>query len=91
MNITKTLASQIPNCPFLPGQVGLSRSTTGCVSACLFREFQLSASYEGLVETVPGVNQQVLRMDNYEIDKTKDTLFRWGKLFYKTPQLAKCS
>jgi len=57
-------------------QVGLSRSTTGCVCACLFREFQLSASYEGLVETVPGVNLEVLRMDNYEIDKDKDTLFR---------------
>ena len=57
-------------------QVGLSRSTTGCVCACLFREFQLSASYEGLVETVPGVNIEVLRMDNYEIDKEKDTLFR---------------
>jgi len=26
-------------------QVGLSRSTTGCACACLFREFQLSASY----------------------------------------------
>jgi len=57
-------------------QVGLSRSTTGCVCACLFREFQLSASYEGLVETVPGVNVDVLRMDNYQIDKEKDTLFR---------------
>jgi len=57
-------------------QVGLSRSTTGCVCTCLFREFQLSASYEGLVETVPGVNVEVLRMDNYEIDKEKDTLFR---------------
>jgi len=68
---TNVNAPIIVNC-----QVGLSRSTTGCVSACLFREFQLSASYEGLVETVPGVNQQVLRMDNYEIDKTKDTLFR---------------
>merc|ERR1712039_420622 len=50
--------------------------TTGCVSACLFREFQLSASYEGLIETVPGVNQDLLRMDNYQIDKSKDTLFR---------------
>jgi hypothetical protein len=46
------------------------------VCACLFREFQLSASYEGLIETVPGVNLALLRMDNYEIDKTKDTLFR---------------
>ena len=44
--------------------------------ACLFREFQLSASYEGLIETVPGVNLELLRMDKYQIDKTKDTLFR---------------
>ena len=46
------------------------------MSACLFREFQLSASYEGLIETVPGVNLDLLRMDNYEIDKSKDALFR---------------
>merc|ERR1712001_74934 len=57
-------------------QVGLSRSTTGCACACLFREFQLSASYQGLVETVPGVNLEVLRMDQYKMDPDKDTLFR---------------
>merc|ERR1739847_57365 len=57
-------------------QVGLSRSTTGCACACLFREFQLSASYQGLVETVPGVNLEVLRMDKYKMDPDKDTLFR---------------
>ncbi len=56
--------------------MGLSRSTTGCVCACLFREFQLSASYEGLIETVPGVNPELLRLDNYQIDQTKDALFR---------------
>merc|ERR1712036_175338 len=50
-------------------QVGLSRSTTGCACACLFREFQLSASYQGLVETVPGVNLEVLRMDQYKMDQ----------------------
>merc|ERR1712045_82903 len=65
------------NCPVIVNcQVGLSRSTTGCVSACLFREFQLSASYEGLIETVPGINLEVLRMDKYEVDPNKDTLFR---------------
>merc|ERR1712061_643951 len=65
------------NCPVIVNcQVGLSRSTTGCVSACLFREFQLSASFEGLIETVPGVNLDLLRMDNYELSKDKDTLFR---------------
>jgi len=65
------------NCPVIVNcQVGLSRSTTGCVSACLFREFQLSASFEGLIETVPGVNLELLRMDAYELSKDKDTLFR---------------
>merc|ERR1712209_40400 len=65
------------NCPVIVNcQVGLSRSTTGCMCACLFREFQLSASYEGLIETVPGVNLELLRMDKYEVDPNKDTLFR---------------
>merc|ERR1719183_411601 len=65
------------NCPVIVNcQVGLSRSTTGCVSTCLFREFQLSASSEGLIETVPGVNLDLLRMDKYELEKDKDALFR---------------
>lgn len=65
------------NCPVIVNcQVGLSRSTTGCVAACLFREFQLAATYEGLIETVPGVNADLLRMDKYELDPKKDTLFR---------------
>ena len=36
----------------------------------------MSASYEGLIETVPGINLEVLRMDKYEIEKEKDALFR---------------
>merc|ERR1711876_16383 len=57
-------------------QVGLSRATTGCVIACLFKEFQINASFEGLIETVPGVNLDLLRMDKYELEKDKDALFR---------------
>merc|ERR1712048_1154843 len=57
-------------------QVGLSRATTGCVVACLFKEFQINASFEGLVETVPGVNLDLLKMDKYAMDPKKDTLFR---------------
>merc|ERR1712192_91239 len=53
-------------------QVGLSRATTACVIACLFKEFQINASFEGLVETVPGVNLDLLKMDKY----TMDPLFR---------------
>merc|ERR1711988_1011172 len=72
-----TLVGSNVNCPVIVNcQVGLSRSTTGSVAACLFREFHLSASYEGLIETVPGVNLEVLRMDKYEIDPDKDALFR---------------
>merc|ERR1712168_1003671 len=70
-NVCKTLQGSVVNC-----QVGLSRSTTGCVAACLFREFQLAASYEGLVETVPGVNLDLLKMDRYKMDMSKDPLFR---------------
>merc|ERR1712020_456209 len=56
--------------------VGTSRATTGCVIACLFKEFQINASFEGLVETVPGVNLDLLKMDRYTMDSKKDTLFR---------------
>lgn len=76
-SLCNTLLGTPVNCPVIINcQVGLSRSTTGCVAACLFREFQLTAAYEGLVETVPGVNIALLRMDNYTIDMTKDALFR---------------
>merc|ERR1712152_119663 len=57
-------------------QVGLSRATTACVIACLFKEFQINASFEGLVETVPGVNLDLLKMDRYKMDPSKDPLFR---------------
>merc|ERR1711874_210016 len=75
--ITAAMVGSSINTPvILNCQVGLSRSTTGCVSSCLFREFQLSASFEGLIETVPGVNLELLRMDKYELEKDKDALFR---------------
>merc|ERR1712062_153151 len=47
-----------------------------CVIACLFKEFQISASYEGLIETVPGVNAALLKTDKYKMDMSKDALFR---------------
>merc|ERR1712025_563450 len=56
-------------------QVGLSRATTGAVVACLFKEFQIAASFDGLVETVPGVVPTLLKMDTYKMDPEKDTLF----------------
>merc|ERR1712179_435313 len=75
--ICSTLVGSSVNTPIIVNdQVGLSRATTGCVAACLFKESQLSASYEGLVETVPGVNASLLKTDNYVMDPTKDTLFR---------------
>merc|ERR1712021_9840 len=56
-------------------QVGLSRATTGSVIACLFKEFQINASFQGLTETVPGINGDVLKMDRYVMDPSKDALF----------------
>merc|ERR1712024_14427 len=75
--ICKTLVGTTINTPVIVNdQVGLSRATTGCVISCLFKEFQISASFEGLVETVPGVNAALLKTDNYVMDQTKDALFR---------------
>merc|ERR1712179_122307 len=75
--IVKTLMGTTINTPVIVNdQVGLSRATTGCVIACLFKEFQISASFEGLVETVAGVNAALLKTDRYKMDMTKDALFR---------------
>merc|ERR1712063_127424 len=75
--IVNTLVGTAINTPVIVNdQVGLSRATTGCVAACLFKEFQISASFEGLVETVPGVNASLLKTDNYVMDQSKDALFR---------------
>jgi len=75
--ICKTLVGTNINTPvIINDQVGLSRATSACVVACLFKEFQISASYEGLIETVPGLNATVLKTDKYVMDQTKDALFR---------------
>merc|ERR1719400_2845888 len=75
--ICNTLVGTSINTPVIVNdQVGLSRATTGCVIACLFKEFQINASFEGLVETVPGVNLDLLKMDKYTMDPAKDPLFR---------------
>merc|ERR1719357_852270 len=75
--ICQTLVGTSINPPIIVNdQVGLSRATTGCVIACLFKEFQINASFEGLVETVPGMNLDLLKMDKYTMDPAKDALFR---------------
>jgi len=75
--ITQTLLGSAITTPvIINDQVGLSRATTGCVIACLFKEFQITSSFEGLVETVPGMNLSLLKMDTYKMDMAKDTLFR---------------
>merc|ERR1712223_1995854 len=75
--IVQTLVGTAINTPIIINdQVGLSRATTGCVAACLFKDFQINASFAGLVETVPGVNLDLLKMDKYTMDPKKDPLFR---------------
>merc|ERR1711892_1448250 len=75
--LVKTLIGSNINTPvIISDQVGLSRATTACVAACLFKDFQINASFEGLVETVPGVNLDLLKMDRYKMDPAKDPLFR---------------
>merc|ERR1711983_591438 len=75
--IVNTMVGSSINTPIIVNdQVGLSRATTGCVAACMFKEFQISASFEGLIETVPGVDLSLLKMDRYTMNPAKDALFR---------------
>merc|ERR1712106_407790 len=75
--IVKTLIGTSITTPVIVNdQVGLSRATTGCIAACLFKELQISASFEGLVETVPGINASLLKTDRYVMNPEKDALFR---------------
>merc|ERR1712080_352885 len=75
--ICQTLVGTSINTPIIVNdQVGLSRATTGSVIACLFKEFQTNASFDGLVHTVPGMNLDLLKMDKYTMDPAKDALFR---------------
>merc|ERR1711909_33600 len=75
--ICNTLVGTSINTPVIvTDQVGLSRATTGSVIACLFKEFQINASFEGLVETVPGVNLDLLKVDKYTMDPAKDPMLR---------------
>ena len=81
---TRFNAPVIINC-----QVGLARSTTACVVACLFREYQVKNSFSGLINTVPGLNLNLLKMDTYEMDMDKDPLFR-GEFEVVKQLLEKC-
>merc|ERR1711971_1035267 len=74
--MVSTLVGTSINTPIIVNdQAGLSRATTGCVTACLYKEFRISASFEGLVETVPGMDLSLLKMDRYKMDPNKDALF----------------
>merc|ERR1712149_102096 len=74
--VVQAMVGSAINCPVIVNdQVGLSKATTGAVMACLFKEFQINASFQGLTQTVPGVSDQVLRMDRYTMDPAKDALF----------------
>ena len=57
-------------------QVGLSSATTACVAASLFMEFQLSGSYEEMVETVQSFNIDLLEMDTCKMNPDENLLFK---------------
>merc|ERR1712106_1223025 len=68
--------------PTLEGVKNILEKVTGTIYPkdgpiiWLFKEFQINASFEGLVETVPGVNLDLLKMDKYTMDPAKDPLNR---------------
>merc|ERR1712147_211596 len=80
-----TLVGSSINTPIiLNDQVGLSRATTASVAACMFKEFQLSASYEGLVETVPGMDLKQLRENIAESKLSYEIMDDAAQVFLKS-------
>merc|ERR1712176_935725 len=58
--ICQTLVGSSINTPIIVNdQVGLSRATTGCVIACLFKEFQINASFEVIKQLVAALKDGV--------------------------------
>ena len=67
--LVETLVGTAINCPvIISDQVGLSRATTGCVAACIFKEFQISASFEVrqlLTEKISFTGKECSKKDFY--------------------------
>jgi hypothetical protein len=75
--ITANLVGTGFNTPVIVSDhLGDARATTGSVIACIFKEFQVSASYDGLIASIPEVDIDVLKMDNYKADMAKDPMVR---------------
>ena len=67
----KTLIGTDTNPITINDPVGLSRATTDCVAACLSKDSQISASFEGPAETILGVNFDLLNMDRYKLEEPR--------------------
>jgi len=75
--IVKNLVGTGFNTPvIINDHIGDARATTAGVIACIFKEFQVSACYDGLINTIPGVDKDVLKMDKCKIDLSKDPMIR---------------
>merc|ERR1712203_1293390 len=74
--ISSLVGSKFNTPVIINDHLGDNRATTGAIIACIFKEFQVGSCYDGLVASIPGVNQEVLNLAKYEQDQKKDEMTR---------------
>ena len=74
--LTTMIGSKFNTPVIINDHLGDNRATTGAIIACIFKEFQVGSCYDGLVASIPGVNQEVLNLAKYEQDQKKDEMTR---------------
>merc|ERR1712130_15674 len=70
--ISSLVGSKFNTPVIINDHLGDNRATTGAIIACIFKEFQVGSCYDGLVASIPGVNQEVLNLAKYEQDEIKE-------------------
>ena len=71
VGLSRATTAAVIACLFKVTNIFLCGKYFSTPALCLFQEFQITASFDGLLHTVPGVHEGILKMDNYVMDPNK--------------------
>ena len=71
VGLSRATTAAVIACLFKVTNIFLCGKYFSTPALCLFQEFQITASFDGLLHTVPGAHEGILKMDNYVMDPNK--------------------
>ena len=71
VGLSRATTAAVIACLFKVTNIFLCVKYFSSSALCPFQEFQITASFDGLLHTVPGVHEGILKMDNYVMDPNK--------------------